>query len=118
MLIQQYNLKQRPNLFQYHNSMLLDDKSLFQVFFRIVTGFVQSMIKLCGLDWTVPNYSTVCRRKRHIDIAILYQKSSAGLHLLIDSTRLKFLGEGEWKYKKLKPEYRHQRCKLHIGIDA
>lgn len=36
-------------------------------------------------------------------------------HLLIDSTGLKFLGEGEWKRKKHQPEYRRQWRKLHIG---
>ncbi|RDF61003.1 IS4/IS5 family transposase, partial [Acinetobacter baumannii] len=49
---------------------------------------------------------------------ISYQKSSNGLHLLVDSTGLKFLGEGEWKRKKHQPEYRRQWRKLHIGIDA
>ena len=64
------------------------------------------------------SYSTLCRRQKHIDIAISYRKSSDGLHLLVDSTGLKFLGEGEWKRKKNGPEYRHQWRKLHIGIDA
>ena len=41
---------------------------------RMVTGFVQSLIKLSGLDWTAPDYSTLCRRQKHIDIAISYQK--------------------------------------------
>lgn len=36
----------------------------------------------------------------------------------MDSTGLKFLGEGEWKRKKHQPEYRRQWHKLHIGIDA
>ena len=81
-------------------------KSLFRLSLRMVTGFVQSLIKLCGLDWIAPDYSTLCRRQRYIDIAIGYQKSRDGLHLLVDSTGLKFLGEGEWKRKKHQPEYR------------
>ena len=93
-------------------------KSLFRLSLRMVTGFVQSLIKLYGLDWTAPDYSTLCRRQKYIDIAIIYQKSSDGLHLLVDSTGLKFLGEGEWKRKKHQPEYRRQWRKLHIGIDA
>ena len=93
-------------------------KSLFRLSLRMVTGFVQSLIKLCGLDWTAPDYSTICRRQRRIDLVIGYQKSSGGLHLLVDSTGLKFLGEGEWKRKKHQPEYRRQWRKLHIGIDA
>ena len=93
-------------------------KSLFRLSLRMVTGFVQSLIKLCGLDWTAPDYSTICRRQKYIDIQISYQKSCNGLHLLVDSTGLKFLGEGEWKRKKHQPEYRRQWRKLHIGIDA
>ncbi|MGF2683599.1 IS5-like element ISAha1 family transposase [Acinetobacter johnsonii] len=93
-------------------------KSLFRLSLRMVTGFVQSLIHLCRLDWTAPDYSTICRRQKHIDIAINYQKSSNCLQLLVDSTGLKFLGEGEWKRKKHQPEYRRQWRKLHIGIDA
>ncbi|QKT98896.1 IS5 family transposase [Acinetobacter lwoffii] len=93
-------------------------KSLFRLSLRMVTGFVQSLIHLCRLDWTAPDYSTICRRQKHIDIAINYQKSSNGLQLLVDSTGLKFLGEGEWKRKKHQPEYRRQLRKLHIGIDT
>lgn len=36
----------------------------------------------------------------------------------MDSTGIKFLGEGEWKCKKHGPQYRRQWRKLHIGIDA
>ena len=40
------------------------------------------------------------------------------LHLLIDSTGIKMLGEGEWKTKKHGAEYRRQWRKVHLGIDA
>ena len=79
---------------------------------------MQSLIKLCGLNWTAPDYTTLCRRQKHIDIAISYQKSSDELHLLMDSTGLKFLGKGEWKRKKHGPQYHRQSRKLHIAIDA
>jgi hypothetical protein len=36
----------------------------------------------------------------------------------LDSTGIKFLGEGEWKCKKHGSERRRQWRKLHIGIDA
>ncbi len=75
-------------------------KSIFRLSLRMITDFVQSLIQLSGLSWTAPDYSTLCRRQKQIDITISYQKSHEGLHLLIDSTGLKFLGEGEWKRKK------------------
>lgn len=63
-----------------------------------------------------PDYSTICRRQKHIDIQNSYEKSCYGLHLLVNSTGLKFLGE--WKCKKHQPEYRRQWRKLHLGIYA
>ena len=93
-------------------------KSLFRLSLSMITCFVQSLIKLCGLDWIAPDYSALSRRQKHIDIQIRYEKSCNGLHLLVDSIGLKFLGEGEWKRKKHQPEYRRQWRKLHIGIDA
>ncbi len=36
----------------------------------------------------------------------------------MDSTGIKFLGEGEWKRKKHGAEYRRQWRKVHLGIDA
>jgi hypothetical protein len=36
----------------------------------------------------------------------------------VDSTGIKFLGEGEWKRKKHGAEYRRQWRKVHLGIDA
>lgn len=59
-------------------------KSLFRLSLRMVTEFVWSLIKLSELDWTAPDYSTLCRRQKHIDIAIQYQK------VVMDSTGLKF----------------------------
>ena len=53
-----------------------------------------------------------------MNVQIPYSRSKEGLHLLVDSTGIKFLGEGEWKCKKHGAEYRRQWRKLHTGIDA
>ena len=100
------------------SSMLLNDQISISTLFTHGYRFCSKSDKLFGLDWTAPDYTTLCRRQKHIDIAISYQKSSDGLHLLVDSTGLKFLGEGEWKRKKHGSEYRRQWRKLHIAIDA
>jgi len=81
-------------------------------------GMVESLLKLAGLPWQVPDYSTVCRRQKTLKVRIPYRPAAQGLHLLVDSTGLKMMGEGEWKRKKHGAEYRRQWRKLHIGIDA
>ncbi len=75
-------------------------KNLFSLALRQTTGLVESVLQLCGLAWSVPDFSTLCRRQRDLDVQIPYARSKAGLHLLMDSTGIEFLGEGEWKCKK------------------
>jgi hypothetical protein len=93
-------------------------KGLFGLALRQATGMVQSLLKLAGLDWSTPDYTTLCKRQRELKVQISYRPSRAGLHLLVDSTGLKMMGEGEWKTKKHGAEYRRQWRKLHLGIDA
>lgn len=38
-------------------------KVLFSVPLRQTTGFVQSLLRLVGLDWSVPDFSTLCCRQ-------------------------------------------------------
>lgn len=47
-----------------------------------------------------------------------HQATTQGLHMLANSTGIKFLGEGEWKTKKHGAERRRQWRKVHLGIDA
>jgi hypothetical protein len=39
-------------------------KVLFGLPLRQTTEFVESLLELAGLNWTVPNFSTLCRRQR------------------------------------------------------
>jgi len=63
---------------------------------RQTTGFVKSLLRLIGLRWRVPDFSTLCRRQRRLKVNIPDRGSQGPLHLLIDSTGIKAEGEGEW----------------------
>jgi len=78
----------------------------------------QSLLRLARLDWPVPDYSTVSRRQKTLHVAIGAVPTTTGMHLLVDSTGIKMLGEGEWKTKKHGSDYRRQWRKVHLGIDA
>jgi len=75
-------------------------KVLFGLPLRQTTGFVASLLKRVGLDWSVPDFSTLCRRQKALSVAIPYKGSAGPLHLLIDSTGIKAEGEGEWNARK------------------
>ncbi|MCG7505409.1 IS5 family transposase [Mesorhizobium retamae] len=93
-------------------------KALFGLPLRQVTGFVASLLKLAGLDWPVPDYTTLCRRQTTLPVDLGDRRSCGGLHLLVDSTGIKMMGEGEWKRRKHGASYRRQWRKVHLGIDA
>ena len=93
-------------------------KNLFVLALRQTIGLVESVLHLCELAWPVAAFSTLCRRQLNLNVKVPYTCSQEGLHLLVDSTGIKFLGEGEWKCKKHGPERCRLWRKLHIGIDA
>jgi len=93
-------------------------KCLLNLPLRQTTGMVESLLQLANLDWPVPDYSTLSRRQKDLTVLIPARKSQAGLQLLVDSTGIKILGEGEWKTKKHGADYRRQWRKVHLGIDA
>lgn len=92
-------------------------KVLFGLPLRQTTGFVESLLELMGLDWSVPDFSTLCRRQKTLPVAIPYRGSPGPLHLLIDSTGIKAEGEGEWNARKHGGPKRRLWRKIHIGID-
>jgi hypothetical protein len=93
-------------------------KSLYKLGLRQTQGMVESLIKLAKLDWHVPDFSTLSRRQKNLVVDIPYRRPEGGLHLLVDSTGIKILGEGEWKRKKHGADYRRQWLKVHLAIDA
>ena len=88
-------------------------KVLFKLPLRQTTGMVASLMKLANLDWAVPDYTTLCRRQKTLSVQIPYQRADGPLNLLVDSTGIKFLGDGEWQARKLGVQGRRQwrqRC--------
>lgn len=92
-------------------------KVLFGFALRQTTGFVESLLRLAGLAWSVPDFSTLSRRQKSLTVDIPYRGSDAPLHLLIDSTGIKVEGEGEWHRRKHGSSKRRIWRKLHIAID-
>ena len=95
----------------------LSMKVLFGMALRQTTGFVESLLRLVGLDWTVPDFSTLSRRQKTLAVNIPYRGSKGPLHLLIDSTGIKVEGEGEWHARKHGGPKRRVWRKIHLGID-
>ena len=92
-------------------------KVLFGMALRQATGFVEILLRLVRLDWTVPDFSALSPRQTTLAVNIPSRGSKGPLHLLIDSTGIKVEGEGEWHARKHGGPKRRVWRKIHLGID-
>lgn len=70
-----------------------------------------------NVDLDAPDHTTLSRRSRCLDVALHRVPAKGPLHLIVDSTGLSIVGEGEGAGAK------HGGCgqrgwkKLHLGVD-
>jgi DDE family transposase len=93
-------------------------RQLFRLPLRATQGLMLSLSELIKIPLNIPNYSTLCRRGKTLKIVLNVKPKSQARHVLVDSTGIQVIGEGEWK-KLNHGESRHQLWrKLHIAMDA
>ena len=104
-------------------------KVLFGLPLRQTTGFVASLLRLAGLDWPVPDHSTLCRRQKTLAVQLPCRGSGGPLHLLVDgepssaigprtmASGIKVRGEGEWHARKHGGARRRVWRKVHLAVD-
>lgn len=75
-------------------------------------------MSLLRSELKVPSYTTLCRRGKKVAVKMGIGPVKHARHILVDSTGIQVLGEGEWK-KFQHGESRHRVWrKLHIAMDA
>lgn len=93
-------------------------KQLYKLPYRATEGLLRSLIELNHLSIPTPDYSTLCRRAKTLPVDLGIKSNGTPRHILIDSTGVQVMGEGEWKRLK----HGESRCqvwkKLHIALDA
>ena len=93
-------------------------KVLFGLPLRQTIGMVASILSMAELDWPVPDFSTLSRRQKTITVQIPSRRAAGPLNLLVDSTGIKFLGDGEWLARKHGSQRRRQYRKVHLAMDT
>jgi len=85
---------------------------------RATEGLMRSVMKLMGVNLSVPDYTTLCRRRRPLAVELprLSRKKREPLHLVVDATGVKVYGEGEWKVRQHGYTKRRTWRKLHFGM--
>ena len=92
-------------------------RTVFRLALRQTEGLIGSVLQLLGLDLPVPDHSTLSRRAETLEVP-RPKAGSEPVHLLVDSTGLKFCGPGEWLVEKHGTKRRRSWKKLHLATDA
>ena len=90
---------------------------IFHLPLRQTEGFLTSIFRMLGLALSAPGHTTLSRRGQHLDLPLRRAPAGAGLHLLVDSTGLSIVGEGEWAAVKHGGQGRRGWKKQHLGVD-
>ena len=90
--------------------------ALYKLPLRQTEGFVRLLIELMRLELTVPDHTTLARRRRTMQTTELRRPRTKPVDIVIDSTGLKFHGAGEWARAK-HGESRRSWRKLHISVN-
>lgn len=97
-------------------------REYFGLGLRQTQGFVQSLCDALGLDCTAPDYTTLSRRCRYLDVQFPPLRSCPdGLVIAIDSTGLSVVSRHEWnrlKHQRSDYAWNKKWRKLHIAIDV
>jgi len=90
---------------------------LFHLPLRQTEGFLHSLFGMMGIDLSAPDHTTLSRRGQYLDLTLDRVSTGKCVHLIVDSTGLSILGEGEWAAAKHGGHGKRGWKKLHLGVD-
>ena len=90
---------------------------LYHLPLRQAEGFLHALFGMMRLDLSAPDYTTLSRRSQHPQRRLRLVPPGESLHLVLDSTGLSIVGEGEWAAAKHGGCGRRGWRKLHLGVD-
>ena len=90
----------QPHYSDFAITTALTLRAVFHLALRQTEGLIGSILQLLGLDLSVPNFSTLSRRARSLELPAQPRATGGAIHLLVDSSGLKLSGPGEWLVEK------------------
>ena len=84
---------------------------------RQTEGFLISVFGMMGVDLDVPDHTTLSRRSQSLDVELRRARANEPIHLIVDSSGLSIVGEGEWAAAKHGRKGKRGWKKLHLGVD-
>ncbi len=90
---------------------------VFNLPLRQTEGFLRSLLAWMDVELEAPDHTTLSRRSQQLDVSLRRHDSNEPVHLIVDSTGLSIVGEGEWAAAKHGGKGIRGWKKLHLGVD-
>ena len=90
---------------------------IFRLPLRQAEGFLRSVLSLMGVDLEAPDHTTLSRRSQDLNVDLHRVAVNEPIHLIVDSTGLSIVGEGEWAAVKHRGRGKRAWKKLHVGVE-
>lgn len=90
--------------------------TLFDLPLRQCEGFCRFLVRSLGLDVSVPDYTTICRRRRELQWSPPALRS--GQVIVIDATGVTVRNPGPWMRYRFGDTPAARFMKLHVAIDS
>jgi IS5 family transposase len=90
---------------------------VFHLPLRQTEGFLRSVLAQMGVDLEAPDHTTLSRRSQGLGIRLHRVPVGEPMHLIVDSTGMSIVGEGEWAAAKHGGKGKRGWRKLHLGVD-
>ena len=90
---------------------------VFRLPVRQAEGFLRSVLSLMGVDLAAPDHTTLSRRSQSLAVAFRRIPSRGPIHLIVDSTGLSIVGEGEWAAVNHGGRGHRGWKTLHLAVD-
>jgi Transposase DDE domain len=91
---------------------------VFRLPLRQTEGFLRSTRTVRRTSLDAPDPTTLSRRAQVLNIAVHHILATGPLHLIVDSTGLSVVGEGEWAAAKHGGRGTRGWRKLHLALTA
>ncbi|KAF1015430.1 MAG: IS5 family transposase ISBam3 [Burkholderia gladioli] len=93
-------------------------KTVYRLTLRALQGFTQSLRDLAFPSLPVPNYTTLCRRAKTLEVELPILRENEPIDLVVDSTGLQVYGENEWKVRQHGYSKRRTWRTVHLAFNA
>ena len=87
---------------------------VFSLPLRQTEEFLNSLLRLMGLNLKAPDHTTLSRRNQIVAVPPLTRSYDGPIDLIVDSTGLKILGCGEWNAHKHKASKKRRDWRKHV----